>query len=95
MNAELNPIRMTYETRLKIRKARLGSGEGKSYPKLFGKHLHRVVAELKLGRKLNPGEVVHHKNENKRDASPENLTVFASQREHAAWHARKNRGDAQ
>src|SRR5690625_686952 len=52
MNAELNPTRMTYETRMKIRKARLGTGEGKSYPKLFGRHLHRVVAEIKIGRKL-------------------------------------------
>lgn len=95
MNAELNPTRMTYDTRVKLRKARLGSGAGKSYPKLFGKHLHRIVAEIKLGRKLEPGEVVHHRNENKRDASPANLTVFKSQSEHAAWHARKRGGDAQ
>lgn len=95
MNAELNPIRMTYETRLKLRKTRLGSGKGKSYPKLFGRHLHRIVAEIKIGRKLQPGEVVHHENENKRDASPSNLRVFKTQREHAKWHAQKNRGDAQ
>jgi hypothetical protein len=93
MNAELNPTRMTYETRLKIRKAHLGKGEGKTYPKLFGRHLHRIVAELKIGRKLKPGEVVHHENENKRNTSPDNLRVFSSQSEHAAWHAKK-RGDA-
>ncbi len=85
---------MTYETRLKLRKARLNTGKGKSYPKLFGRHIHRVIAEIKLGRKLKPGEVVHHKNENKRNSSPDNLTVFSSQSEHAAWHAMKNRGDA-
>ncbi|MFD2659464.1 HNH endonuclease [Paenibacillus thailandensis] len=94
MNAELNPTRMTYSTRVKIRNARLGTGKGKSYPKLFGRHLHRVVAEIKIGRKLMPGEVVHHENENKRNPSPENLRVFASQSEHAAWHAKKKRGDA-
>ncbi|WP_373865196.1 HNH endonuclease [Paenibacillus koleovorans] len=48
-----------------------------------------------MGRRLKPGEVVHHKDENKRNASPGNLEVFESQREHARWHACKNRGDAQ
>ncbi|NSW84446.1 MAG: HNH endonuclease [Syntrophothermus sp.] len=94
MNEELNPTRMTYETRLKIRKARLNTGKGKSYPKLFGKHLHRVVAEVRLKRKLRPGEIVHHEDENKRNASPENLRVFTSQSEHAASHMQK-RGDAE
>ncbi|ASJ54216.1 hypothetical protein BP422_12060 [Brevibacillus formosus] len=94
INAELNPTRMTYETRIKIRKSRLGSGEGKSYPKLFGRHLHRIVAEIKLGRRLRPREVVHHNDENKRNASPVNLTVFGSQSEHATLHAKLNRGDA-
>lgn len=95
MNAELNPTRMIFETRAKLRSARLGKGEGKSYPKLFGRHLHRIVAEIKIGRKLKPGEVVHHENENKRNPSPENLRVFSSQSEHATWHAEKNRGDAE
>lgn len=94
MNEELNPTRMTYATRLKLRKSRLGAGEGKSYPKLFGRHIHRVIAEIKIGRKLKPGEVVHHENENKRNPSPDNLRIFPSQSEHASWHAKKNRGDA-
>lgn len=93
LNRELNPTRMKYETRVKLRKARLGTGEGKSYPKLFGKHLHRVVAEVKLGRSLRPGEVVHHEDGNKRNACPANLRVFTSQSEHAAEHMQK-RGDA-
>ncbi len=89
MNEELNPTRMTYETRKKLRKAHLGKGEGKSYPKIFGKPLHRVVAEIKLCRTLQPGEVVHHKDENKRNPGPENLEVFTSQSKHAAAYMQK------
>ena len=86
MNRALNPSRMTVETRLKIRKARLNSGEGKSYEKTFGRHTHRVVAEKMLGRSLKRGEVVHHIDGNKRNNSPENLMIFSSQAEHAKWH---------
>lgn len=94
LNAELNPTRMTVETRTKLREAHMGRGEGKTYEKLFGVHTHRRVAELMLGRPLKKGEVVHHIDGNKRNNSPENLMVFESQAEHAAWHAKK-RGDAE
>ena len=50
MNRELNPTRMTPETRSKIRKSRLGTGDGRSYEKTYGKHTHRIVAEKMLGR---------------------------------------------
>lgn len=35
--------------------------------------VHRRVTEAKLGRKLQPGEVAHHVNEDKADNAPANL----------------------
>jgi len=38
-------------------------------------YIHREVMEQKLGRKLIPGEVVHHIDENKRNNDPNNLEL--------------------
>lgn len=65
-----------------------GRGKGVTYVKRNGRHEHRVVAEKMLGRLLRPGEVVHHKNGNRRDNRPRNLQVM-SQHEHIKLH----RGD--
>lgn len=93
LNEELNPTRMTPETREKLRNCRLDSGEGRTYTKQYGRHEHRVVAEQILGRELRPGEVVHHIDGDKRNNAPENLKVFPSQAEHARFHAlQKARG---
>ena len=47
---------------------------------------HIIVMETKLGRPLEPGEVVHHIDENKRNNSPDNLMLFKNQREHDVFH---------
>ncbi len=38
-------------------------------------YIHREVMEQKLGRKLRLGELVHHKDENKRNNEPDNLEL--------------------
>lgn len=48
--------------------------------------LHRVLAENKLGRLLEPGEVVHHKDENRENDTPDNLEVLPLP-EHSRLHA--------
>ncbi|MFW9976374.1 MAG: HNH endonuclease [Candidatus Thorarchaeota archaeon] len=51
-----------------------------------GKLVHRWTAERKLGRKLQPGEVVHHQNAIKTDNRYGNLRVFNSRKAHHAYH---------
>jgi hypothetical protein len=47
-----------------------------------GKLVHRWVEEKKLGRKLKPSEVVHHKDGNPLNNSPDNLKVYPNQSTH-------------
>ena len=63
-----------------------GRGAGKGYVKFLGRHLHRVMAEKILRDELLPGEVVHHKDGNKRNNTWSNLEILPSQSEHARLH---------
>ena len=47
--------------------------------------LHRVIMENHIGKLLNTNEIVHHKNENKKDNRIENLEIF-SVSEHSKHH---------
>ena len=47
---------------------------------------HMIVAEEMLGRKLKKGEVVHHKDFNRSNNSVDNLMVFKTASDHAAFH---------
>lgn len=82
--AEFN-ARMTKETASKRGDAMRGKGEGRSYRKRNGRHEHRIVAEQKIGRPLNPGEIVHHIDGNILNNQPENLEVM-TQAEHMRRH---------
>lgn len=68
-----------------------GRGEGRTYRKLRGRHEHRVLAERKLGRALRSGEIVHHRDEDRRNNAESNLEILPSQAEHARLHSTKNR----
>lgn len=92
-----NKERMTIEVREKLRWKRFGKGANKSYPKLYGRHVHRMLAERMLGRKLEPGEVVHHIDGDRTNYSFENLYVCRNQQEHIEIHRKQHdleRGDA-
>lgn len=86
LNRKLNPTRMTPEVREKLRAARMNTGKGRTYSKEYGRHTHRVEMERMLGRKLKPGEIVHHIDGDKRNNSPDNLMLLPSQAEHARLH---------
>lgn len=47
---------------------------------------HLLVAEKMLKRELKEGEVVHHKDRNRSNNSPENLMVFKTKADHTAYH---------
>lgn len=59
---------------------RRDSRTGKTY------YVHRANAEWRLGRPLQFGEIVHHRDENRRDDHPDNLLVLPSQRTHMLLH---------
>ena len=62
----------------------------KTYTKYRGKHLHRQVMEMGLGRTLLKNEIVHHIDGNTKNNKPTNLQVVTRE-EHGRIHATKNR----
>lgn len=68
-------------------------GTGIGYIKEFSQHQHRNIMEKKLGRKLHKGEIVHHKDHNKKNNDPDNLEVM-TQGQHALLHYRLSDGSA-
>lgn len=81
-----NPSAMTPEAGKKSGDSRRRSGKSNGYVKRFNRHEHRVVAEEMLGRKLAPEEVVHHKDHNRGNNSPENLQVM-KRNDHSRLHS--------
>ena len=53
---------------------------------------HRYVMENEIGRKLEPGEIVHHINENVADNRIENL-ILMTKGEHSSYHRKKEKAD--
>jgi HNH endonuclease len=64
------------------------NGQGYRLISVKGKRLveHRYVASQMLGRPLTPDEIVHHKDGNRRNNSPDNLQVM-TKKEHAQLDA--------
>jgi hypothetical protein len=64
---------------------RLGTLKQTTYKKLHGRHEHRVVMEIHLGRRLGRSEIVHHIDGNQHNNAIENLQIVTRQ-EHARIH---------
>ena len=93
MNKQQNGNMIGNRTRAEVRKARsetalrINGGYKRTTYKKFNNRLeHRVVAEQMLGRKLRPGEVVHHIDGNRQNNTPSNLMVFKNSSEHLKYH---------
>lgn len=62
---------------------------GVNYLRCGTKSVHRIVAAATLGRPLLPSEIVHHKDHDKKNNTPENLQVIPNKSEHHRLHARR------
>ena len=86
LNKDLNPTRMVFNTREKLREAHLGKGDCNGYSKIYSRLAHRVIAEQLIGRRLDSKEVVHHRDSNRYNNTPDNLVVFPTAGDHTRFH---------
>jgi hypothetical protein len=56
---------------------------------------HRVIAEIKYGRRLLPTEQVHHIDHDKLNNSPENLEIVKSIKHHRFFHRKEKKYNLQ
>ena len=75
------------------------SNEPNPYPRLRKggvlSYRHRDIAALKVGRALEAGETVHHRNGDKTDWHPDNIVIFSSHSAHMVfenYQLRKRKG---
>lgn len=64
----------------------------RGYVRENGENQHRVVMERKIGRKLRKGEIVHHKDGDKKNNSIRNLQLLKNQSEHIKLHLKLGNG---
>jgi len=86
-NPENQPGQTIEQRAARRERAKRRSG-GTAPTKHFGMSYHRAIMEAKLGRPLQPDEVVHHIDGNHENNKPNNLEVM-DRREHARWHMKQ------
>ena len=59
-----------------------------------GMYVHQLVAMAKLGRALQPGEHVHHRDENPLNNDPDNLAVLSAAEHGRVTRRRRSRAGA-
>lgn len=77
-------------SRLRASQPNLGKAKKTTYLKLNGRHMHRVVFEMFLGRKLKRNEIVHHIDGNRHNNDISNLEMMSQARHASLHHAEAN-----
>ncbi len=87
-----DPHYVTSEEERRVRsrhsQPKLGKLQPQTYHKFLGRHAHRQIMEIKIGRALARNEVVHHIDGNKHNNHPDNLQLM-TQSEHIKLHLKQ------